>query len=92
MDPSCAPAVGTQDPGGLTAQQGMQLLRAVGIQNQVVAADFLEYNPLLDDAHHTTGVLADRLIRALLGGIASRKAGITDPLYLAPDRLDHGVA
>jgi agmatinase len=91
LDPSYAPAVGTQETDGLTASQGMQLMRAVGIQNEVVAAEFNEYNPLLDDAHTTTGILMDRLIRSLLAGIAARKQGITDPLYLDPSRLDHGV-
>ena len=34
--------------------QALQLMRAVGIQNEVVAADFMEYFPLLDDGHQTT--------------------------------------
>ncbi|KAI7840689.1 hypothetical protein COHA_005611 [Chlorella ohadii] len=92
LDPSTAPAVGTQDPDGLTATQALQLMRAVGIQNEVVAADFMEYFPLLDDGHQTTGIMLDRLIRALLAGIAARKQGITDPLYLNPERIDHGTA
>ena len=54
-----------------------------------MAAEFNEYNPLLDDVHTTTGVLMDRLIRTLLAGIQARKEGITDPLYLDPERLDH---
>ncbi len=128
-------------------------MRAVGIQNEVVAADFMEYFPLLDDGHQTTvrcggqallgwpqllwqamcsrthsspsqsclpslpgtgcmlncalgerlpraplsllprqGIVMDRLIRALLAGIAARKQGITDPLYVNPERIDHGTA
>lgn len=89
MDPAGAPAVGTQDPDGLKAAQALQLLRAVAIQNEIIAAEFNEYNPLLDDAHTTTGVLMDRLIRSLLAGIQARKEGITDPLYYDPERLDH---
>jgi agmatinase len=89
MDPAAAPAVGTQDPDGLSAAQAMQLMRAVAIQSEIVAAEFNEYNPLLDDAHTTTGVMMDRLIRSLLAGIQARKEGITDPLYYDPERLDH---
>ena len=37
----------------------MQLVRAVAIHNEVVAADFMEYNPFMDDAHQTTGVPID---------------------------------
>jgi len=69
----------------------MQLVRAVSIHNEVVAADFMEYNPFMDDAHQTTGVLMDRLIRTLLSGIAARKQGITDPFFVDPRRVDHGV-
>ncbi|MGI9470323.1 MAG: arginase family protein [Rubripirellula sp.] len=89
MDPAAAPGVGTQDPDGLTAAQGLQLVRAVAIQNEIVAAEFNEYNPLLDDAHTTTGVLMDRLIRSMLAGIQARRDGITDPLYYDPERLRH---
>ncbi len=89
IDPAWAPGVGTQDPGGLTSAQAMQLVRAVAIQNEIVAGEFNEYNPLLDDAHTTTGVLMDRLIRSLLAGIQARKEGITDPLYYDPNRLGH---
>ena len=91
IDLSYARGVGTQDPDGLTATQAMQLVRAVTIQNDVVAADIMEYNPFVDDAHQTTGVLMDRLIRTLLAGIAARKQGITDPFFVDPRRVDHAV-
>ncbi len=90
VDPAFAPAVGTQEPSGLTAANAMQLVRAVGIQNEIIAAEFNEYNPLLDDRHQTTGILMDRLIRSLLGGIQGRREGIKDPLYYDPDRISHG--
>lgn len=91
MDPTQAPGVGTQSLGGLTFSQGARLLRAVAIQNEVVAIDFNEYNPLLDDRHQTTGVLMDRLMRSFLAGHAAKKKGITDPYYEDARRLDHGV-
>jgi agmatinase len=89
ISPAYAPGVGTQDPDGLTASQALQLVRALAINSDIVAADFIEYNPLLDDAHQTTGVLVDRLIRSLLAGLAARRQGITDPLYIDPRRLDY---
>ncbi len=89
IDPAYAQGVGTQEPDGLSAAQALQLMRAVAIQNEIVAAEFNEYNPLLDDAHTTTGILMDRLIRSLLAGIQARKEGITDPLYYDPMRLNH---
>lgn len=83
--------MGTQDPDGLTAFQAMQLVRAVVIHNEVVAADFMEYNSFMDDAHQTTGVLLDRLISTLMSGIAARRQGITDAFVVDPRRINHGV-
>ena len=88
LDPAYAAAVGTQEPDGISSANALQLMRALGIQNELVAVDILEYKPLLDDAHGTTGILVDRLMRAVLGGISARKKGITDPLYVHPDLLN----
>ena len=77
IDPAWAPGVGTQEPDGLTGPNAIALVRALAIQNPIVAADFNEYNPLMDDRHHTTGILMDRLIRSLLAGMAARKQGIS---------------
>lgn len=89
IDPAYAPGVGTQEPEGLTASQAMQLLRAASIQNEIVAIEINEYNPFMDDRHQTTGILADRLMRSALAGLAAKKKGITDPFYVAPTGLDH---
>lgn len=45
----------------------------------------------MDDAHRTTGVLMDRLIRTLLAGIAARTEGITGPFFVDPRRVNHVV-
>ncbi|MFM1966020.1 MAG: hypothetical protein RL134_1745 [Actinomycetota bacterium] len=89
VSPAYAPGVTTQDPDGMTASQALQLVQAIAIGSDLVAADFIEYTPLLDDRHMTTGVLIERLIRSLLAGIAAKRQGITDPLYIDPRRLDH---
>lgn len=89
VDPAYAPGVGTSEPGGLTAEQAIQLMRAVGIQNEIVAAEFNEYNPFLDDAHQSTGILMDRLARSLMAGMQGRREGIKDPLYFDPERILH---
>ena len=36
-----------------------------------------------------TAIVIDRMMRAFLGGKASRKKGITDPKYVDPKVLDH---
>ncbi len=87
VDSAFAPGVGTSEPDGLTGGQAIQLMRAVAIQNEIIAAEFNEYNPLLDNAHQHTGILMDRLIRSLLAGIQGRREGIDDPFYYDPDRI-----
>jgi hypothetical protein len=51
-------------------------MQAVGIRNEIVAAEINESNPMLDDAHGTTGILMHRLIRLLLARIQRRREGI----------------
>ena len=47
--------------------------------------DFVEYNPMIDDANRSTGLIVSRLIKESLGAIALAKKGITeDPFYIAP--------
>lgn len=65
-------------------------MQAVGIRNEIVAAEINESNPMLDDAHGTTGILMHRLIRLLLAGIQRRREGIEDPLYYDPEGIAHG--
>lgn len=46
LDPSIVPSVGTPEPGGLDWHGTLALLRAVGAQKQVVAADVVELCPI----------------------------------------------
>ena len=91
INPGEAPGIGSMAIGGPSAWQAAYLVRGIAHQNEIVGAEFGEYNPLLDDQHHTTGIVMDRMIRAFLGGVAGRRVGITDPNYIAPEALDHGL-
>ena len=46
FDPSFAPGVGTPEPGGLTWDEGLRLLRAVFERRQVVGMDLVELCPI----------------------------------------------
>jgi agmatinase len=46
FDPSCVPGVGTPEPGGLTWEEGLKLLRAVCERRQVVGCDLVELCPI----------------------------------------------
>ncbi len=49
FDPSVAPAVGTAEPGGLTWNQGLALLRAVSEKRKIVGFDIVEIAPREND-------------------------------------------
>ena len=59
LDPSIAPGTGTPEPGGLTWQQTIALLKALCTRRQVVAADIVEVRPI--PPNHVTEFLAARL-------------------------------
>jgi len=59
LDPSIAPGTGTPEPGGLTWQQTLSLVRAVCTRCKVVAADIVEVRPI--PPNHVTEFLAARL-------------------------------
>lgn len=66
LDPEEAPGIGTPVPGGITyreAHLAMELLCESGL---VVAADFVEVNPVLD-TRNSTGALAVELALSLFG-------------------------
>ncbi|HEY3155154.1 MAG TPA: agmatinase [Candidatus Eisenbacteria bacterium] len=46
FDPAYVPGVGTPEPGGLTWEEGLRLLRAVCERRQVVGCDIVELNPI----------------------------------------------
>jgi agmatinase len=59
LDPSIAPGVGTPEPGGLTWQQVLRLLRRVCASRRVIAADIVEVRPI--PPNHVTEYVAARL-------------------------------
>ena len=48
-----------------------------------------EYKPDRDPGY-VTGLIANRLLRECLTGIAMRKLGLTDPKYFSPLTVDDG--
>jgi agmatinase len=91
LDPAFAPGMGTPEPGGMTPRELFPILRALGVQNEVVGIDLVEVNPLTDPTYHSK-LVAVRILRELLTGIAMRKKGIKDPMYLDKAWMDHGVS
>jgi arginase family enzyme len=89
-DHAYAPGVAKSVSNGLLPVEVFRLLRALAIQNEVVAIEFIEYNPYLDDRVQTTGQLLKRMMRNFLTGLELKKQGILDPHYRPPELLDDG--
>lgn len=64
LDPSVAPGTGTPEIGGLTAQQGLQIIRGCKGKN-IVGADVVEVSPPYDTTGNTSLVGANLLFEML---------------------------
>ena len=74
----------------MTIRELFPILRALGVQNKIVGIDLVEVNPLVDPTYRSK-LVAVRILRELLTGVAMREMGITDPTYLDPLWTDHDV-
>lgn len=90
LDPAWAPGMGTPEPGGMSPRELFPILRALGVQNEVVGVELVEVNPLTDPTYRTKQV-AVRILREILTGMAMRKKGIKDPMYLDEQWVEHNV-
>jgi guanidinobutyrase len=87
IDPAFAPGTGTPEPGGPTPREMFPLIRNLCAQKNVVGMDMVEVAPLLDPSYTTT-LVANRIIKECLTGIALRRRGITERNYLSPLVVD----
>jgi agmatinase len=71
FDPTCVPATGTPEPGGLDWYQVTALIRAVAARKRIVAMDVVELLPQPGD--HASDFLAAKLIYKALGYIFCRR-------------------
>jgi agmatinase len=63
----------TPEPGGLTSAEVLELLRLVGAGVDVVGADVVEVIPSAVGSADVTALVADRIVREALTGIALRR-------------------
>jgi agmatinase len=90
MNAAEVPGTGGREPDGPTAAQMMRMVRALGIQNNLIAIEISEYAPLLDNHNFQTATVVRQLMLHTIYGMAARKRGITDPFYCHPDMCDDG--
>jgi agmatinase len=75
LDPAFAPGTGTPEPGGMTSGDLLWACRTVAEQLELVGADVVEVIPTAVGSADITALVADRVVRELLTGIALRRRG-----------------
>ena len=73
LDPAFAPGTGTPEPGGLTSSELLRACRTAAEQLAIVGADVVEVIPTAVASADITALVADRIVREILTGIALRR-------------------
>jgi agmatinase len=74
VDPAFAPGTGTPEPGGLTSAEALELARRLSQRLNLVGADLVEVAPMTFGSADITALLADRIVREILTGVALQRA------------------
>jgi agmatinase len=75
LDPAFAPGTGTPEPGGLTSAELLGACRRTAHELEIVGADVVEVIPTAVGSADITALVADRIVREILTGIALRRRG-----------------
>ena len=73
LDPAFVPGTGTPEPGGMTATDLLLAVRTVATELELVGADVVEVIPSAVGTDDYSALVADRVIREVLTGIALRR-------------------
>ena len=73
LDPAYAPGTGTPEPGGMTSADLLLACREVASRLELVGADVVEVIPTAVGSADVTSLVADRIVREILTGIALRR-------------------
>ncbi|NER11198.1 agmatinase [Muriicola jejuensis] len=71
LDPSCAPGVSHQEPGGLLTRDLLHIIQSINVP--VVGADIVEYNPDRD-LNRMTAMVCAKIFREILSTMISNQA------------------
>ena len=75
LDPAFAPGTGTPEPGGMASGDLLWACRTVAQRLELVGAEVVEVIPTAVGSSDITALVADRIVRELLTGIALRRRG-----------------
>jgi agmatinase len=77
LDPAYAPGTGTPEPGGLTSEELLWIVRELARRCALAGLDVVEVSPQEEGSHDPTALVASRVVREALGGIALRRAALS---------------
>ena len=75
LDPAFAPGTGTPEPGGMTSADLLWACREVATRLPLVGAEVVEVLPEKVGSHDITALVAERIVRETITGIALRRYG-----------------
>jgi agmatinase len=73
LDPAFAPGTGTPEPGGLSSADLLWACREIASRFEIVGVDVVEVIPTAVGSTDVTALVADRIVREALTGIALRR-------------------
>jgi agmatinase len=79
LDPAFAPGTGTPEPGGMSSVDLLWACREVAATLEVVGADVVEVIPTAVGSADITALVAERIVREILTGLALRRASRGSP-------------
>jgi agmatinase len=76
LDPAYAPGTGTPEPGGMTSTDLLWACRELATRLRLVGMDVVEVLPTAVASADITALVAERVVREMLTGLAVRKRGL----------------
>jgi agmatinase len=73
LDPAFAPGTGTPEPGGMTSGELLHACRRIAAEIDLAGADVVEVAPTAIGSADATALVAERIVREILTGIALRR-------------------
>ena len=83
LDPSVAPGTGTPEPGGMTSADLLWACRELARRVEIVGLDVVEVIPTAVGSADVTALVADRVVREALTGVALRRRGGANEMLTA---------
>ena len=80
LDPSLAPGTGTPEPGGMTSADLLWACRELARRLELAGMDVVEVIPTAVGSADVTALVADRIVREALTGVALRRRGANEML------------